>query len=918
MLLLFIGSQLNYTMDTHSTISSYISERPSTAVSPGNTNSRSEPRKSNSSSSSSSFLTRCFGGRKKDYSSSSAEEDYHMERRKEAFREDAIDREEALMEALKNVKKSQQEEAAADSNKPQVQHKTSSSRFSIFGFRSKSREDVLGSTEDFGGKGGSSGKATSSYSKSKAKSMDALNVKDKELRASKLGWAGSRFSFFGKSKEKLQKEVKSSEDVSAEAADEATKPREDGDHVDDREGKLRGQSMLSAKSESSIVPAAVYLSPPTAAAAAAIAGGTAVVTEQREPNEQPKTSATATTATATANVSEEPLYSKPHPRQPPKSSKTSDAKQKRSSVTGTTSTASIRKLEDTEDQMIQTYTSEPKPATNVTTPGTRENRSADSLHKIPANKESKLVEDLVLSSSSSKQPFKKLRAPQWSTTAHASHLKGSGNRRAVENVHKSETDLLKEQLHELKTKNTSHIHRRSGSVSKLPVHKPTTIGSTDDIINSSPNINQSAGAGPKSLPYNLGSSSHRDYYKIAVAEDCTDRPQPRERSLSPSGLEDEFGKIRISGFGVDMLEGTFKESRPSESAQQHQRMPRSRSVQEGDRDRIRQIELEVENSLREAERHTRHMREAWRKTSEERLGAFPRTIAQAVKELEAETEETVVKQKIPLDAKISKKKSSVSSGPVESRKPSKKAPAKKKSGSEQQLTDHNFMNFLNKTGLYGKMKTPIITSKNESSTVVARGSSSKSVAEDKKWKEDKINRLKGDKSGNVVAEETSNEDSEDGTGQILREFKNKMTKDPQTMDSRAGKSQTSRVSSDNKRAAADNDARKAAAVATAVRPRSISDSNSTAVSTASDEEDEEGAKRQQLKQVQTLPSHFTADHREDASPIEPKQPIKKKRSSSREGARPSPTPGGPTTTQAPTWQQSLRTSGGTLERESGK
>lgn len=355
-----IGSQLNYTMDTHSTISSYISERPSTAV-------LKKQQGSGRLSGATSFLSNCFRGAKID---SLAEEEYHMERRKEAFREDAIDREEALMEALKNVKKSQQQQQQesgdeVDQGKPQIQHKTS--RFSIFGFRSKSRENVLGSDEDLEAKPTS--KKSGGY-KNKAKSMDALNVKDRggiSAGSKMVGW-GSRFSFFGKSKEKLhhnQKEVKSTEDMTSGLNVDVDSTGSGAGSVVDAVTTVveSTRQMSTAKSESDIpLNLNLVVQQP----------GTVSPTLDTTQNVEEKESKQMSDSTSKA-TSEEPIYTKLEKKKPPsllpKPSKLAlnlESKPPKSGGGATPKKSPMAAPDRRISSPIQMYTSEPRPLQTMT------------------------------------------------------------------------------------------------------------------------------------------------------------------------------------------------------------------------------------------------------------------------------------------------------------------------------------------------------------------------------------------------------------------------------------------------------------------------------------------------------------------------------------------------------------------------
>ncbi len=97
--------------------------------------------------------------------------------------------------------------------------------------------------------------------------------------------------------------------------------------------------------------------------------------------------------------------------------------------------------------------------------------------------------------------------------------------------------------------------------------------------------------------------------EATASEDLEDEEARRRestvRSLSPDGGAGEAAsRVRIAGFGVEKLQGSRKESKSSKSGEASVRKPRSRSVQESDRDRIRSIEDEVEQDKTQRRRRS--------------------------------------------------------------------------------------------------------------------------------------------------------------------------------------------------------------------------------------------------------------------------------------------------------------------------
>ncbi len=311
------------------------------------------------------------------------------------------------------------------------------------------------------------------------------------------------------------------------------------------------------------------------------------------------------------------------------------------------------------------------------------------------------------------------------------------------------------------------------SSARLPSRKPTTIGSSDDILEfaeeergrkesafgklklpafaralspgSGKQPHRASVGGPTSLPHSLTTPKEEEKARraagltaAAAAAGASSPPSPPP--LSPTGakgagINDDFHQVRIAGFGVERLQAKMKASpRMKHAALQTEdpptppkskrksmkdqtsgvirRMPKSREVKKEDEARILLIEQEIE-AVREPTPTSKSSREEDR---DDDARGRKKSVSKGTS-----TDELVV---------IPKKKTS----------------AQQSSMLARRLGDHNFMKFIKKSGVYGDYKKS------------SRGRKEDEVS-GHKWKGDKIDK---------AIETPSSEESQSDAARLVR------------------------------------------------------------------------------------------------------------------------------------------------------
>ncbi len=435
-------------------------------------------------------------------------------RRKEAFIEDALDREKTLMNVLKHV----QDEPDKANNKDASSGSKKSS-FSLFSkMRSKSKEDVV-----------SAGKEA--MAADKAKSMDNLHSSNKFGILSK---SGSRLANFFSSRggSKLVLDKKASDEEIGDK-DEAKKEKKTD----------TGDVMVTTEKITKLSKAnPIYVE-------ASEVRKLKAIDDQGREHEVRKTTITETAIQLETRLEE----GTGEADDPVKA--TVVGNEMRVPVTQKIK-AAVKSVEAELEETVATTPQTPKTSTtkppSALADKTRERspEKAARLVKIVEHKDEE--EKAEAKQVKEAQQFKKLKTPAW-----IQRPKESSVQQATKH-HKSETDLRLEEVDR-----QSPTKTRSESTTKLPARRPTTIGSQEDIIAHTEESTvkpeegggevakptrklvdtdrlkrffENASSGPKSLPQSM-TTAHQEM-KAQMVNFQRQNSMRRSRTTSPAAVAD--------------------------------------------------------------------------------------------------------------------------------------------------------------------------------------------------------------------------------------------------------------------------------------------------------------------------------------------------------------------------------------------
>ncbi|TRY79713.1 hypothetical protein TCAL_01988 [Tigriopus californicus] len=572
------------------------------------------------------WFSNCFGKKKTPTAEPRTEMD-PMHRRKEALYNDALDREHTLMGVLKNVSAPPSEINDEDQveTAPTAHPPPTKKGFSFFGFRSKSRDNVLSSDSKLNKNQGDPSTTSQQVRDMKALSLDNLHKKDSDT-------SRGFFAFFSKSKERLHEDgnKRRRNSDTPKGGSHLKERSQSHDEMRSNQQKLKLPSWLSSQPKrgdtvddrpGDIDPGfdEVDLKTPEAN----------VETKKDEANGlkklrskwvfQPKTS------TKQDDRDGNPLVEEDH---------------QKSDRFGDTSKAIIsRGVSPALADRIETLEVEHE---------NEEDEEVESVVDPPVT---------TVDVSTSPKESRKLGTPSW-LLARGQSVDALDRNNHIEQE-KREEDTL-----------------QSSSIS-LPHRKPTVIGSNEDILDY---VNRRPSVGK---PVRVES--------------------PLDKNLTSDEWEGD-SRVRLSGFGLNKLEGSRRESQT--------RSPNSRPVLASDDERISQIDMEIDTNKKSPKKKVSYAEDTPKLDSDE----LPNVIRPTPKK-----SKSYLKIKMPTFGRQSQTKAHDSPTPEHETDRRELASQVTSSGGIQQ-SDHDFMKHINKSGYYGDTKLP---------TPLVEG----------KWKEDKVARV---------------------------------------------------------------------------------------------------------------------------------------------------------------------------------
>eukprot|EP00095_Tigriopus_kingsejongensis_P002788 maker-scaffold728_size105512-snap-gene-0.18 protein:Tk02788 transcript:maker-scaffold728_size105512-snap-gene-0.18-mRNA-1 annotation:"cd63 antigen" len=610
-------------------------------------------------------------------------------RRKEALYNDALDREYTLMGVLKNVS-AKPSEAAEDIEKgeghPRTESHSSKKGFSFFGFKSKSRDNVLASDSKLDKDGA---ETRDDVNQTKALSLDNLAKKDSDHSR---GFHG----FLGRSKDKLNE------------SGQGLKSRRNSDAPKSESANLKARSRSHDEVRSSSDSSQYKLKLPAwLSTQAQPKRGDTVDDRANEPGFEEidlKTPEIEPNQSETENgkkYEESPLrkfipkwssytpfvaktkshhQSKEDMKRADEDYQSSQRFEDTSKSILTRGVSPIGHRDDTiiVDSIDGDISNKPPEEMEISVP-------MEPIDSPAAYADSPLTTGFPVTSKKTRES-RKLKRPTWMSKPFqavdaAARIRG----KSADAIHsRNEDDLRSRKVGSSGRRERSaddHLQNSlpslnsSGPASLLPQRKPTIIGSTEDIL---------------------------DFQKDASGF--------YDKNLN-SDEWDEGSKVRVSGFGLNKA--------PASGDIQSIRRPISRPVHQSDEERIAKIESEVVDSKPQSKKKVSYADEATQSDPRSGNGKKDHDFMNHIKK-----GNYYGQLKIPTVGGKSETSTKSSPDPTERRSSQTHLESSKpKENEPRTLSDHDFMKHIEKSGYYGNLKVP--------SSQYPEG----------KWKEDKVTRL---------------------------------------------------------------------------------------------------------------------------------------------------------------------------------